>query len=217
MEIRQGALEPQPVTPHQGKENQADVQQHRQERWVGRNPMCQDVFRSQALRSGQIEDDQGEENQLDVQSERQAPGVLLFQLGLLPIPRFSVDRRARIQQLFLVAVAQRGKAGDARCQAGHFRVRSVSRQQLGHARPRPHQTHLAAEHVDQLRQLVDLEATKPPTQLRDPRVVAPGEIAHFPTGPRGHGAKLQQPEGNPMASQANLPEKDWARAAQLDQ
>src|SRR4029078_12721533 len=42
---------------------------------------------------------------------------------------------------------------------------------LAELRPRPDQAHLAADHVPQLRQFVEGQATKGATELREPRVM----------------------------------------------
>ena len=91
------------------------------------------------------------------------------------------------------------------------------------------QTHLAAEHVEQLRQLVDTRTAEPTPQRRDPRITphleqhAPSrlvewfQVAEPMLGVGGHGTKLEEPERSSPLSLAKLPEEDRSRRGQAHQ
>ena len=82
-------------------------------------------------------------------------------------------------------------------------------------RARPDQGHLAAQHVDQLRQLVQAGAAQPASDRGDPRVV--GARLHEPrAGVVAHGAELQQLEHIVVEALARLAEQGGTGRVQPD-
>ena len=73
--------------------------------------------------------------------------------------------------------SQRRRVGDARAHAQHLvaQLRRIQRDVARHLRPRADQAHVAAQHVDQLRQLVELGAAQERAGARDARIGADGE------------------------------------------
>ena len=70
----------------------------------------------------------------------------------------------------LVAAADRPQAGQAGAHAQRLRVAAgVALDDLPRLRPRPDQRHLAAQHVHELRQLVQRRRAQHPADRRDPR------------------------------------------------
>ena len=88
-------------------------------------------------------------------------------------------------------------------------------------RARADQAHVAAQHVEQLGQLVDGVAAQPPARLGDPRVVLHLEQAGLVAGlgvqlgepllgVDDHGAELEAAELLAVAADPGLPEEDRA-------
>src|SRR6266545_513223 len=80
-----------------------------------------------------------------------------------------------LQEGALIAKQDRRVIGHARPDGKQFTL-SVRIECYGpcNLRPRPDQTHLASEHVEQLRQFVDLVLAQDTTNPRDPRIIVPG-------------------------------------------
>ena len=94
--------------------------------------------------------------------------------------------------------------------------RPVEHREVGHrVRPRPDQVHLAAQHVDELRQLVEAVAPQAAPQARDPL-----GVVGFPLGVVAldgmHGAELDELEGPPAAAHTLLDEEHGAARVELD-
>ena len=109
------------------------------------------------------------------------------------------------EQLLLVAVGHRCGAGDAGAHAEHHPV--LAGEQVGEAGdvgPRTDQAHLAAQDVDQLRQLVDLEPAHPRPGAGDPRVAGRGDGG---AAPRAHRADLHHFEQLAVLADAGLTEE----------
>src|SRR5205814_7364380 len=90
---------------------------------------------------------------------------------------------------------------------------------VGHERPRPDEAHLAANHVDELGQLVQIGAAKEAAHTRDAWVlghleealgalVARHELRLHRVGAVVHRAELEDPEGLAVAADAPLAEQD---------
>ena len=98
---------------------------------------------------------------------------------------------------------------------------------VGQRRPRPHEAHLAAQHVPQLRQLVERRGAKHTSDARHTRVVLeleqwPGPLVRSPQhrqlgfGLDTHGAELDHVERAAVATHAALPEQHRAPVVEDD-
>jgi hypothetical protein len=98
------------------------------------------------------------------------------------------------------------EAGDARTNvvAPPMIVR-IQWKVLHEQRPRSDETHIAAQHVEQLRQLVDRRRSQPPAKRRETAMVR----QQVPLGVAltGHRAKFQELERPIVETGANLPEE----------
>ena len=82
-------------------------------------------------------------------------------------------------------------------------------------RARADEVHLAAEDVDQLRQLVEAKAAQPLANPCDPVAV----VAHPLRGrsvSRAHGPKLEQLQAPSAQADSIVDEKDWTRRVEFD-
>ena len=98
---------------------------------------------------------------------------------------------------------------------------------VDHERARPHEAHLALQHVPQLRQLVEAACAcrRPPTRVtrgssfilkRAPEISLSGASATpLALGAHPHGAELDDPEDAPAAAVALLPEEHGPAAVEL--
>ena len=73
-------------------------------------------------------------------------------------------------------------------------LRRVALDVVGMLRPRADQAHLALDHVEQLRQLVELGPAQEAADARDPRIVAGGHRRALLVGARAHRAQLVDAE-----------------------
>src|SRR5687767_170180 len=105
-----------------------------------------------------------------------------------------------IVQIGIVLEIDLGVAGDAGPDAlPYLVVRDLHpkvRNDCGPLRARAHHVHLAPQHVDQLRQLVEAELAQPAAQSRDPAVVLAGpDRPGTALGVQRHGPEFIDPEG----------------------
>src|SRR6185503_1027506 len=156
----------------------------------------------------------GPEQDLDVRPERPVDDVEVVErdhvlerdTGAEDLPRAGHTRR----QVETAAVP-----------AGHLLVL------VDDERARTDQAHLAAQHVDELRELVERRPPQEPPDARDPRVVGDLEKAARLVaveqldlallGVAAHGPELDDPEAGVAATDACLPEEDVPRGAALDE
>ena len=82
-------------------------------------------------------------------------------------------------------------------------------------RPRADQVHFAAQHVDELRQLVEPETAQPLSDARDAIAVVARPFGGRPLR-RPHRAEFEQPQRPAAQSDAMLHEEDRARRIELD-
>ena len=82
---------------------------------------------------------------------------------------------------------------------------------------RPHQTHLALEDIDDLRQLVEMEPAQQPSHRRHPRL-PPGrpDRPRAVLGAHDHGAELDDAKDAPVAAQTRLAVQDGAAVLDPD-
>src|SRR5437763_16558476 len=73
---------------------------------------------------------------------------------------------------------------------------SVDSHLARHVRPWTYHTHLAAEDVQELRQLVEFQHADPPAYRSDSRVSAHGRVNRAGARLRNHGADLEESEGS---------------------
>jgi hypothetical protein len=84
-------------------------------------------------------------------------------------------------------------------------------------RPRPHQRHAAAEHIEELRQFVDARSPKPATHAGDARIV-PGGLANLRTVLEdAHRAEFEDPKRATVEAVACLGEEHRPFGIELDQ
>src|SRR5258705_1549667 len=99
--------------------------------------------------------------------------------------------------------------GDARFQRMPLQVaRDISSKNLNKVRPlrsRPDQTHVSAQHIEELREFVQPRRPQDSTQSRYPLILrrCPARIARVRAG-RCHGRKLIDPEFSAMLSHTTL-------------
>src|SRR5262249_30855878 len=132
----------------------------------------------------------------------------------LELPHRVLDRRA-------VRRPDLGPAGDPRLDAmAHAVERDLMGELLDEARPlrpRANEAHLALQHVDELRQLVNPRAAEKPPDAGHARVVDRGP---FRLAVRlrlaDHAAELQQPELLTPRADALLAVDDWGPALERD-
>ncbi len=113
-----------------------------------------------------------------------------------------------------------GRAGDARAHGQDLipYVRRPGRRQRRVFGTRPHQAHLADQHVPQLRQFVQLGIPQPFADGGDARVIRRRDARPGITGRLlAHGAELEDLEDPPTHSQARPAEEDRARGIAFDQ
>src|ERR1051326_223966 len=151
----------------------------------------------------------------DFQIQPQRPVVDVEQVVLDALAHlvFGVDGAAEAVDL--------GPAGDARLdvvaaarEADALLVFAVVRQRV---RPRPDQRHVADQHVEQLRDLVDVPAPPPAADAGQPRIVALRLRYHGAVVERAHGAEFEDAERLLVEAKAALQEKHRARAVEPDQ
>ncbi len=85
-----------------------------------------------------------------------------------------------------------------------------------HLRPGPDQGHVARDHIDQLRQFVQLVAAQEGPQWGDPIIVTGGDAGAAEVGIGMHGAEFVDAEDFPIQPDTVLTEEGGARAGQLD-
>src|SRR5215510_2696839 len=83
-------------------------------------------------------------------------------------------------------------------------------------RPRPDQTHLTANDVDQLRQLIDPQFANPPADARHARIALDGPNRAVRFGVYAHRTKLDDPKYGVMESDPLLQVKDGAARIEFD-
>src|SRR5262245_54696699 len=86
-------------------------------------------------------------------------------------------------------------------------LRSVATDDRRRLRPRAHETHLAFEDIEKLRQLVETQRSKHPANPGDACVDAPGDRRML-ISIHDHRAKLVEPEGPPLPTDTDLREED---------
>ena len=103
-------------------------------------------------------------------------------------------------------LGQSGNAGAYREPAGESRHRTLDpRRDLGTLGARPDQAHLAPQHVDDLRQLVEVVAAQHPPDPGRAHIAPRREHGSArPLGVRHHGAELEHREHGPAAPQPAL-------------
>ena len=113
------------------------------------------------------------------------------------------------QYLSLVAKLDRSRIGDARPYAENFGI-IVAKQLdvMPHFGSRPHEAHVAHQHVDQLRQFVDLRRPQDSTDFRDPRIGAEGDKAAAFGGVPHHRAELVDLKRTEAAADPLLTKED---------
>ena len=74
-------------------------------------------------------------------------------------------------------------------------------------RPRPHQRHVAKEHIEQLGQFVNAVPAQPTADPRDPFVALLRLLNDVAVFHDGHGAELEDPERAPVEAVPRLPEQ----------
>src|SRR5271165_275640 len=85
-------------------------------------------------------------------------------------------------------------------------------------RSRTDQRHIAAQHIDQLRQLIDAQSTQDATDTGDPRVVWHGALRPRLVAPVDiHRAKFEHPDHVVIETEALLNKKYRSSAIELDQ
>ena len=115
------------------------------------------------------------------------------------------------QQLVLVAVAYRRHIGDARTHVQDVQLlRRVHIDVFPYLGARSHETHVADEDVDQLRQFVELVFAYEVPRPCNTRVVSAYRNQSLPVCSHTHRAELVQPEIPIVASHPCLPVKDGA-------
>src|SRR6476660_7704967 len=98
---------------------------------------------------------------------------------------------------------------------------------LGERRPGPDQAHLALQDVQELRELVQAVTPEPPSDARDPWILADLEqgarslvplleLGEEQLGASHHGAELVDREGPALAADAHLLEEHGAAGGELD-
>ena len=129
------------------------------------------------------------------------------------------------EQGVLVAVAQRGEVGDARAHAEHALARRgrIVLDVARHLGPRPDQAHAAAQHVDQLRQFVELGAAQQRAHAGDARIAGHGELRagrsrqSRHSGRVVHRAELEDAKRLPITAYTHLTEKHRPLRIEPDQ
>src|SRR6266478_5317774 len=118
-----------------------------------------------------------------------------------------------------VAIADLGPAGGARTDRAADRVvRDVLAEQgeiADRMRPRHDQVHVAAQDVDELRQLVEPEPAQPVADAGDSILILPDPLRVRPGGD-AHGAELDQPERSAQAADPVLDEQRRTVRVELD-
>ncbi len=118
--------------------------------------------------------------------------------------------------------------GDARGQLEPAAVKALHLVVLlGDQRARAHQAHLAPEHVEQLRELVQRGSPEQPPRAGDPRIardleepaarlVEVSQLLPAPVGVAVHGPELEHLEGMAVAPDPGLAEEHRAARPELD-
>ena len=84
-------------------------------------------------------------------------------------------------------------------------------------RSRADQRHVAGDHMQELRELIDLEPAKPPTHKRDFGVIKRHQLLGVRCSIAAHGSKLNQAERLTVQAAANLRKKNRSTTGQFDQ
>src|SRR5207247_1270931 len=95
--------------------------------------------------------------------------------------------------------------------------RAVRRDVARHFRTGAHEAHFADQHVEQLRQLIELRATEPAADASHARIAFDGEGQAAGGGVAHHRAELPNAEGTAAVSHALLPEEDGTAVVPLHQ
>ncbi len=112
------------------------------------------------------------------------------------------------QQVGLPPVGDRGQVGEPRPHAqdvAEFRLEQAH--VAGQLGARAHEAHLAAEHVEELRQLVELAVAQPAADRRHPRVAARGHAGSMLLRAHDHGPELEHVERDQVSPHPLLPEE----------
>lgn len=163
---------------------------------------------------------QGLEYQADVAPEGVVVDVFEIQLDLFLHDDFDIvpfGVFSFLHQLVLVAVLDGGGVGDAwpHVEDVHL-LGSPVIDVMPHFGPWPHEAHLAAEHVDQLGELVEFELADEVAGARDARVVPANCDQTAFVGTDTHGAELEDAEIPIVSAYAHLAVEDGAGGVELD-
>ncbi len=122
------------------------------------------------------------------------------------------------EQGALVAVGDRGRVGQAGAHRQHLVAQRgrVQRDIARHFRARADQAHRAGEHVQQLRQFVELGCPQDAAGARDARVGPDGELRAERRRVRAHAAELVDAKQHAVAPDALLPEEHRPARIELD-
>src|SRR5581483_5969087 len=115
------------------------------------------------------------------------------------------------EQAFLMAEIERGRTGDAGAHAQHdlaqFRLEMLD--EARDLRTRPHQTHLAAHDIEQLRQFVYLVVPQYPPDGRDPVIIRSRDRRAAAICAMIHGTELEDGERTSITPDTLLLIEDW--------
>ena len=123
------------------------------------------------------------------------------------------------QQLVLIAVVHRRKIGDAGAHAQHPLTPAgrVARHVVRHFGARAHQAHRAAQHVDQLGQLIELVAPQPLARAGDAGIAGHRQLRRAAGLHRRHRAEFEDTKMVAAAPHPHLAEEHRPGRVQLDQ
>src|SRR5215470_706998 len=137
-----------------------------------------------------------------------------FGIDMLEIKPGYAGSRLRCQQLLLMPVDHGCRSGNAWPDRQNLAL--ISRESSAKLRkigPWTHQAHLATQHIDELRQLVELPVPQQTSDREDPAIACASNAGAGTLWRSEHGTKLHQFKQPAIFSHALLAEEDRSRRA----
>ena len=140
----------------------------------------------------------------------------LLRQAISQIKSFHISRAA--QERFFIAEQHRGHVRDARLELQNLALlRGVALHISRHLGTRPHEAHIAHQHVPELGQFIQLGLAQKAADPGDARILVFGQRHAHVVGIDDHGPEFPDAERLPELADPGLPVEDGTPASELDQ
>ena len=202
---------------HQRRRQIKNKPAHMPAHQAGKRPQKQARLRQILAAALRHQHHQRPENDIQIAPKGVVAHIQLVQPQLAGqnLAQVGVHQPGALQHAFFITVKHRGRAGHPGAQRKDL-ARRLRRPVFGNLRvfrARPHQAHLAHQHIPQLRQLVHLAVAQPAAKGRHARVILRRDLwpviaVHiFAHGAKLENAKSLSPAPHPLAAVKNRPRR----------